>query len=110
MPVYGFVMTPSIDPLVIIEKTAEYLATARTLAHNSPTASYLRANCLAMELALILPAHLYRSVILSIPAPNEAHYAWDALLEVRGYLHGGVVDLTRSDAVYYAPGAGQAKR
>ncbi|RYH00295.1 MAG: hypothetical protein EON58_00710 [Alphaproteobacteria bacterium] len=85
-------------------KVAEYLSIAGSLDKDDPPEKYQRANQLSWELAMFLPAAIYRSVTKSISVPSELNNPFTALLEVRAYLIGDKLQvLTPDDVAGHAP-------
>lgn len=54
---------PAREKLDLAEKVAEYLVLAGTLDKTSPAEDYDRANELSLELAMLLPSTIYRSMV-----------------------------------------------
>jgi hypothetical protein len=62
---------PAREKIDIVEKVAQYLVLAGALDKSSPLEDYERANELSLELAMLLPAPLYRSVVEAAMHPTE---------------------------------------
>jgi hypothetical protein len=62
---------PAREKIDIVEKVAQYLVLAGALDKSSPLEDYERANELSLELAILLPAALYRSVAEAAAHPTE---------------------------------------
>ncbi|MDZ5461052.1 hypothetical protein [Azohydromonas lata] len=62
---------PAREKIDIVEKVAQYLVLAGALDKSSPLEDYERANELSLELAMLLPAPLYRSVAEAGTHPTE---------------------------------------
>lgn len=86
---------------------AEYLALATVLTSQSSPEEYRRANELSWILAMLLPAKIYKHIVLSISSPNEKNNRLTAVIAVREHLGG--TDLTADDIAFHAPGAGGKK-
>lgn len=67
-------------------KTAEYLAYAWRLKEEQDDAIYVKANQLGWELALYLPADVYRHVRDAVYDPKPDRWVGTALIEVRRHL------------------------
>lgn len=92
-------------------KVAEYMALARDLNDNSTPEEYRRANQLAWELALWLPAEIYRSMSAALTKPSEATNPLSVVAEVRRVLLAGRLgDLTSEDVLHHAPGIGRFRQ
>lgn len=61
---------PAREKLDIAEKVAQYLVLAGTLDKTSPHEDYERANELSLELAMLLPVAIYRSMVDAAVQPN----------------------------------------
>ena len=62
---------PAREKIDIVEKVAQYLVLAGALDKSSPLEDYERANELSLELAMLLPAAVYRSVVEAAAHPSE---------------------------------------
>lgn len=89
-------------------KVAEYMASARVLHVNDPPERYQRMNQLSWELALWLPADLYRKLATAMTRPDDKTNELAVLVEVRAHLLGtGSGNLSSDDIIFHAPGAGK---
>lgn len=89
-------------------KVAEYMALARDLRPDSPVGDYREANRLAWELALWLPANVYRSVGKAIAAPDSNTNTLSVVIDVRRVLLGEAAgDLVSDNIIHHAPGIGK---
>jgi CO/xanthine dehydrogenase Mo-binding subunit len=61
---------PAREKLDITEKVARYLVVAGTLDKNSPAEDYDIANELSLELAMLLPASIYRAMVEAAMHPD----------------------------------------
>lgn len=62
---------PAREKIDIVEKVAQYLVLAGALDKSSPLEDYERANELSLELAMLLPAPVYRSLVEAAAHPTE---------------------------------------
>jgi hypothetical protein len=62
---------PAREKIDIVEKVAQYLVLAGALDKSSPLEDYERANELSLELAMLLPAAVYRGVVEAATHPGE---------------------------------------
>jgi hypothetical protein len=96
---------PAREKLDIAEKVSQYLVLAGTLDKNAPLEDYDRANELSLELAMLLPASLYRQMVEAASAPsarvNAATVAIALRVELLGYPAG---DLDAASIAQHAPG------
>ena len=97
------------EGLRIIEKVAEYLILAANLRADAPREDYVRANRLSFELAMILPASIYRFVVRSIREGTPDCNIMRAAVMVRCWLHGGADDglSGNDDLAFHSPGIGK---
>jgi len=92
------------------EKVAEYMALQTNLKESSPQNEYDRVNKLGWELAMWLPADLYRKVAQSATRPSLKD-RFETVIEVRKLLLGDKAgDLTWNDMMFHAPGIGKNKK
>jgi hypothetical protein len=94
-----------------VEKIPDYLLMAGDLQEVDSPQLYARVNRLNFELAMWLPADLYRKVTLAIAAPQSRQNNILAVIEAaRKYLLGeNAEDLTQDDIAFHAPGIGKMK-
>jgi hypothetical protein len=86
---------------------AEYIALARNLQNTSSEADYRRANQLAWELALWLPAQLYRDLSSALGNPQSAeNNILAVLVKIRKLLLTDSGNLTADDIIHHAPNIG----
>ena len=89
-------------------KVAEYMALARDLREDSSVGDYRNANRLAWELALWLPANVYRAVGKAISAPDSKTNPLSVVVDVRRVLLGEAAgDLVPDNIIHHAPGIGR---
>ena len=89
-------------------KVAEYMAFVRDLREDSSGEDYQRANLLSWELALWLPADIYRSMSRAIVAPDQETNPLSVVVEVRNVLLGKAAgNLTQEQIAHHAPGIGR---
>lgn len=88
----------------VAELAAEYMALAISLESSSPKAEYRRANMLSLQLAMVLPVHLYMKVAGA--ALNTAeHNPMSAAVAMREWTGAGAAELdAASDLAWHAPG------
>lgn len=96
---------PAREKLDIAEKVAQYLVLAGTLDKNAPMEDYDRANELSLELAMLLPASIYRQMVEAAANPNARNNAASVVIALRvellGYPAG---DLDAISIAQHAPG------
>lgn len=91
-------------------KVAEYMELARNLREDSPQVDYQKANRLAWELAMWLPADVYKRMAESLVRPNELNNPLVVVVAVRKILLGEKAgDLTMDNIISHAPGIGKKK-
>ena len=90
------------------EKIAEYLALAPTLEVSSSKAEYRRANELAYELAMTLPADVYREIVWAITNPGERYNPLTACIKTREVIM-KLDGLDANELAHHAPGIGKKK-
>jgi hypothetical protein len=97
---------PAREKLDIAEKVSQYLVLAGTLDKTSPLEDYDRANELSLELAMLLPAAIYRQMTEAASHPSAKVNAASVVIALRyellGYATG---DLDPSSIAQHAPGA-----
>ena len=71
------------EPTLLIEKLAEYLAIAPNLNAADSPETYARANQLAYELAVWLPADLYLHMVTAIAEPGPDRNPRTVILAAR---------------------------
>jgi hypothetical protein len=92
------------------EKVAEYMALQINLKENSSQNEYDRVNQLGWELAMWLPADIYKKVVKAATSPTPKE-RFEAVIEVRKLLLGdNAGDLTWNDVMFHAPGIGRNKK
>lgn len=93
------------------EKIAEYLALSENLKADAPTSDYIRANALAWELAMNLPAELYRRIGKAVISDNGCNERLRLVIEVRKWLmEAEGDDLTPNEVIHHAPGIGELRK
>jgi ABC-type uncharacterized transport system fused permease/ATPase subunit len=89
------------------EKVAEYMALQTNLKESSPQNEYDTVNKLGWELAMWLPADVYRKVTQAATRPTLKE-RFETVIEVRKLLLGDKAgDLTWNDVMFHAPGIGK---
>jgi hypothetical protein len=92
----------------IAEKVAEYLSLAPTLKPSDSTHEYRRANQLAFELAILLPAEIYKSMAAALIKPTEAQNRLVVIIAVRAWLlDEPTEDFGPDNVLQHAPGIGR---
>lgn len=87
------------------EKVAEYMALARELKESSSEEDYQKANRLSWELAMWLPADVYKSLGKALSKPEKEVNPLSVVISVRKVLLGNTAgDLTQDDIIHHAPG------
>lgn len=61
---------PAREKLDLAEKVSQYLVVAGSLDKHSPIEDFERANELSLELAMLLPTVIYRSMVEAATHPN----------------------------------------
>lgn len=89
-------------------KVAEYMSLARNLKKESTEEDYRKANTLSWELAMWLPADVYRSLGKALSKPDEQTNPLSVVVDVRKVLLGKMAgDLTTDHIIHHAPGIGE---
>lgn len=89
-------------------KVAEYLALTRRLKESSPGYDYERANQLSWELAMWLPAEIYKQMTFSIARSDKDVNELTVTISVRNLLLGDRAgNLVPDDIAHHAPGIGK---
>ena len=83
---------------------AEYLGLAKNLGPHSTASDYARANGLALQCMIELPAPIWRRIVQALTQPTWQS-AIDLAFDLRAEQHPHD-PLTPEDAVFHAPGAG----
>ena len=91
---------------LIIEKLSEYLSIAPHLTEFSPDEQYQRANQLALELAMVLPAYLFAMIA---PSLQKGGNIFDVVFAARKRY--GYPEPLDPDTVFlHAPGIGKKEK
>jgi hypothetical protein len=86
---------------------AEYLALVNSIRDDSPD-DYRKANQMALELAMWLPARIYREMGHGIMKPSPEINNLTTVVKVRELLLGeSIGNLTSDDILWHAPGVGR---
>jgi len=81
---------------------------ARSLHESSPPEKYEKANRLAWELALWLPADIYKAMGKALTKPDSKTNPLSVVVSVRNALLGNADgNLTQDDILSHAPGIGK---
>jgi len=89
-------------------KVAGYMALARALKEDQDSKDYERANTLSWELAMWLPADVYRSLGRALASPDTTNNPLSVVIAVRKILLGAEAgNLTSDDVIHHAPGVGR---
>lgn len=86
-------------------KVAEYFSYYFRLKPDSSDADYRNANQLAWELALWLPADVYRKVAKAVATNDGQNNILSSLIEVRGLLLSKPGNLSADELFFHAPNA-----
>ena len=95
---------PAREKIDIVEKVAQYLVLAGALDKSSPLEDYERANELSLELAMLLPGPLYRSVVEAATHPGERLNPGSVALMVRQTLFETTGEDQPVQLAFHAPG------
>ena len=102
---------PAREKLDIAEKVAQYLVLAGTLDKTSPHEDFERANELSLELSMLLPLAVYRSMVEAATQPsakvNPASVALAMRRELFAFDDGEAPSL---QIAVHAPGGGERTR
>jgi len=99
---------PAREKLDLAEKVAQYLVLAGSLDKTSPMEDYEAANELSLELAMLLPSSIYRSMVDAASHPNDkCNPASVAVMMRRELLAPLEGDLTAGQVAFHAPGAAE---
>lgn len=94
------------DNTIIVSKLAEYLSIAPCLTETDPPELYRRANQLALELAMLLPANIFE---LIGPALSPGGNIFNVIFEARKQF--GHLEPLNPDTVFlHAPGIGKKEK
>jgi hypothetical protein len=97
---------PAREKLDIVEKVSQYLILAPTLDKTSPHEDYDRANELSLELAMLLPAGIYRSMVEAAAHPSAKVNAASVAIMMRTELLATEKgDLEAIQVAVHAPGS-----
>lgn len=98
---------PNDADISLAAAVAEYMSLARDLRKESSIAEYRRANALAWQLAMILPADIYTSIGLALAQPDEKCNPLTVAIQVRKWLlDADAGALTAKNLLHHAPGIG----
>lgn len=105
----NFPTVPNRDLQQHLAKLADYLVLASQLKVNASPKEYHLANALSFELAMVLPAELYRSIGRALSTPSNKHNVMSVVVEARRLAMGIPMagNLTANDVIGHAPGAGR---
>jgi hypothetical protein len=96
---------PAREKLDLTEKVARYLVIAGTLDKNSAPDDYELANELSLELAMVLPAAIYRAMVEAAAHPDGKVNPASVAVMMRGeMLSLGEADLQPEQVAYHTPG------
>jgi hypothetical protein len=92
------------------ERVAEYMALATVLKESSSEKDYQKANQLSWELAMWLPADVYKSLGKALSKPDKKINPLSVVISVRKVLLDNTSgDLVQDDIIHHAPGIGKKK-
>jgi hypothetical protein len=96
---------PAREKLDLTEKVARYLVIAGTLDKNSAPDDYELANELSLELAMVLPAAIYRAMVEAAAHPDgKVNPASVAVMMRREMLAPTDADLQPEQVAFHTPG------
>ncbi len=102
---------PAREKLDIAEKVAQYLVLAGTLDKTSPHEDYERANELSLELAMLLPLAIYRSMVEAATMPGAKVNPASVAMMMRRELVGADDEAAPAlQIAVHAPGGGERTR
>jgi hypothetical protein len=102
---------PAREKLDLTEKVARYLVIAGTLDKNSAPDDYELANELSLELAMVLPAAIYRAMVEAAAHPDgKVNPASVAVMMRREMLAPADADLQPEQVAYHTPGVATKPR
>ncbi len=102
---------PAREKLDLTEKVARYLVIAGTLDKNSAPDDYDMANELSLELAMVLPAAIYRAMVEAAAHPDgKVNPASVAVMMRREMLSLGEADLQPEQVAFHTPGVASKPR
>lgn len=97
---------PAREKLDLAEKVAQYLVLVGTLDKTSPPEDYDRANELSLELAMLLPTHVYRAMVEAAAHPSAKANPASVAIMMRSELIAPDEGTLQADHVaFHAPGA-----
>lgn len=102
---------PAREKLDLAEKVAQYLVLAASLDKTSPPEDYERANELSLELAMLLPAAIYRGMVEAVAHPSgKMNPAAVAIMMRTELIFPDQGNLQAEHVAYHAPGAVERPR
>lgn len=102
---------PAREKLDLTEKVARYLVIAGTLDKNSAPDDYDLANELSLELAMVLPAAIYRAMVEAAAHPDgKVNPASVAVMMRREMLSLAEADLQPEQVAFHTPGVATKPR
>ena len=102
---------PAREKLDIAEKVAQYLVLVGTLDKNSALEDYDRANELSLELAMLLPATIYRHMVEGSTSPTSKLTPASVAILLRAELLGTEAgDLEARQIAVHEPGSTEKPR
>ena len=102
---------PAREKLDLTEKVARYLVLAGTLDKNSAPDDYDVANELSLELAMVLPAPIYRAMVEAAAHPDgKINPATVVVMMRREMLAVGDDDLQAEQVAFHTPGVATKPR
>jgi CO/xanthine dehydrogenase Mo-binding subunit len=101
---------PAREKLDITEKVARYLVIAGTLDKNSAAEDYDVANELSLELAMVLPASIYRAMVEAASHPDgKVNPGVVAVMVRKEFLADGNAELHPEQVAFHTPGSPASK-
>jgi hypothetical protein len=102
---------PAREKLDLTEKVARYLVIAGTLDKNATPDDYDLANELSLELAMVLPATIYRAMVEAAAHPDgKVNPATVAVMMRREMLALSEADLQPEQVAFHTPGVATKPR
>ncbi len=102
---------PAREKLDLTEKVARYLVIAGTLDKNAAPDDYDLANELSLELAMVLPAAIYRAMVEAAAHPDgKVNPASVAVMMRRELLGTTDAELQPEQVAYHTPGVATKPR
>ena len=95
---------PAREKFDLVEKVSQYLVLAGTLDKSSALEDYDRANELSLELAMLLPAAIYRSMVEAAARPDGHANPAAVAVRLRAELDPDADELPAELVALHSPG------